>query len=369
MKKVKTGIIIPAIIFIILVLCSPLIFMYKSPQDESVQKWNKKITVTDGKVDQDKTTTDFTVNKTGEITLFFSFLPVGVEKEDVLDVDINKIGCLTTVVVENEKGEIEYTSTAGSVFLDTTMYLEAGNYTVTYYYHSDAEAFREFSNEYLCSNRATEQIIKETGFENFEKNATTDFVYELKVYSDKADRTHTGVILLWALGIGISFGALIAGIFKYSDAPDGKYRYDERQRTEQGRGYRAAFIATAISLIIPLMLGSTGIIGSEFMLFFIILALFIGVSVLIVYWIWHECYFAINENSTRLMIFIGIFGVLNLVISVINFIGGYLIVNGVPTFRCLNLFVALLSLEIFIAILARRAANAKLEAQEGEDEE
>lgn len=369
MKNVKIGIIIPAIIFLILVFCAPLIFLYKSPQDESVQKWKNRITVTDGKVDQDKISEKFTVNKTGEITLFFSFLPVGVEKDDVSNVDINTIGCLTTVVVENEKGEIEYTSTAGSMFLDTTMYLEVGNYTVTYYYHSDAEAFREFANEYLCSQRATEEIIKETGFENFEKNATTDFIYELKVYSDKADRTHTGVILLWALCIGISFGALIAGIFKYSDAPDGKYRYDERQRTEQGRGYRAAFIATAISLIIPLMLGSTGIIGSEFMTFFIILALFIGVSVLIVYWIWHECYFAINENSTRIMIFIGIFGVLNFIISVINFIGGYLIVNGVPTVRCLNLFVALLSLEIFIAILARRTANAKLEAQEGEDEE
>lgn len=369
MKNAKIGIIIPAIIFLILLFCTPLIFLYKSPQDESVQKWKNRITVTDGKVDQDKTTADFTVNKAGEITLYFSFLPVGVEKDDVSNVDINKIGCLTTVVVENEKGEIEYTSTAGSVFLDTTMYLEAGNYTVTYYYHSDAEAFREFANEYLCSQRATEEIIKETGFENFEKNATTDFIYELKVYSDKADRTHTGVILLWALCIGISFGALIGGIFKYSDAPDGKYRYDERQRTEQGHGYRAAFIATAISLIIPLPLGSTGIIGSEFMTFFIILALFIGVSVLIVYWIWHECYFAINENSTRMVIFIGIFGVLNCIISVINFIGGYLIVNGVPTVRCINLFVALLSLEIFIAILARRTANAKLEAQEGEDEE
>ena len=109
MKKVKTGIIIPAIIFIILVLCSPLIFLYKSPQDESVQKWNSRITVTDGKVDRDKISKKFTVNKTGEITLFFSFLPVGVEKDDVSNVDINKIGCLTTVVVENEKGEIEYT--------------------------------------------------------------------------------------------------------------------------------------------------------------------------------------------------------------------------------------------------------------------
>ena len=161
MKNVKTGIIIPAIIFIILVLCSPLIFMYKSPQDESVQKWNKKITVTDGKVDQDKTTTDFTVNKAGEITLYFSFLPDGVDKDDVMNVDINKIGCLTTVVVENEKGEIEYTSTAGSVFLDTTMYLEAGNYIVTYYYHSDAEAFREFANEYLRFMQARRDFKEE----------------------------------------------------------------------------------------------------------------------------------------------------------------------------------------------------------------
>lgn len=368
MKNNKIGIIIPAIVFAILLLCTPVIFLVKSPQDTSVQKWKNRVTVTDGKVSQDSITADFTLKESGETTLYFSILPVGVEKDDVLDVDIKKIGYLTTIIVENEKGEIVYTSTAGSVFLDTTMELEAGKYTVTYYYHSDAEDFKAFAAQNLCSERAAEEIIKEAGFDSFEKNASEDMAYELKVYSDAADRKHTSFILLWAMGMGISVGAIIAGIFRYTDSPDGKYRYDERQRAEQGNGYRAAFITIAFSILIPLILETTGIIGSEFMSFLLIFALFAGASVLVVYWIWHECYFAINENTSRLMIFIGLFGVLNFIISVINIVNGWFFENGVPSVRSINLFVALLSLEIFIAILARRAANAKLEAEEGEDE-
>ena len=369
MKNNKLGIIIPSIVFGFFLLCMPLLFLFKSPQDNSVQTWKNQVTVTDGKLNQDSTTMDFTLKKSGETTLYFSILPVGVEKEDIADVDINKIGYLTTIIVENEKGEIEYTSTAGSVFLNTTMELEAGKYTVTYYYHSNAEDFKAFAVKNLCSERAAEEIIKEICFDSFEKNASEEMAYELKVYAEKADLLHTNIIILWALGMGVSCGVMIAGVFRYTDSPDGKYRYDERQRTEQGHGYRAAFIAMAFSLIVPMILGSTGIIGGEFMTFFITFALFIGVSVLIIYWIWHECYFAINENSSRLVIFIAIFGVLNFIISAINLIHGYMFVNGVPTFRCINLFVAILALEIFIAILARRAANAKLEAQEGEDEE
>ena len=369
MKKANTGIIISAVIFILLACCTPLIFIYKSPQEESTQKWVNEIKVTDGVVDQEGFTADFTIKEAGEYTVYFSFLPVGTDKENLENVDVKEIGFLTTVIIEDEKGDVVYTSTAGSVYLDTTMYLEAGNYTVNYYYHSDADEFRKFANKNLTCERETERIIADCGFDGFAKNVSTIFDYTLKVYPAKADQIHTAVIILWALAIGISFGCMIGFLFRKMDDPEGKQRYDERQKIEQGRGYRIGFIATMISILVSFIFQGTGILPAAYLLFLVILSAFIGLSVVIVYWIWHECYFAINENSTRFLIFIGLFGILNMVISVINILNGWMFENGVPNFRCMNLLVAVLSLEIFIALLARRTANAKLEAAEEEEEE
>lgn len=368
MKKKKTLIIVPIIIFILLLCATPIIFGMKSPQDESVQGWKKTITVTDGKVDADKVTADFTVNKTGEYTVCFSFLPEGTEKDDVLNVDINKLGFLTTVIIEDEKGEVVYTSTAGSITLDTTMILDAGKYTVNYYYHSDAEDFRSFANANLTCERETEKIISDTGFESFEKNAITDMSYELKVFSTKADNLHSALILIWALAMGLSVGILIGGIFLYSDTKDGKYRYDERQRVEQGKGFRLGFIVMAISLGLSIILHTSGAFGSGYMVFFTCLSFFAGTAALLFYLIWHECYFAINENTTRFIIFIAMFGVLNLVITILCIIGGRLVINGVPSFNILNLFVAILALEIFITTFIRRSVNEKLAKEEEEEE-
>ena len=369
MKKANTKIIISAIIFILLACCTPFIFLYKSPQDESTQKWVKEIKVTDGVVDQESITADFTIKEAGEQTIYFSFLPNGTDEEDIGNVDIKDIGFLTTVIIENEKGEVVYTSTAGSVYLDTTMFLEAGKYTVNYYYHSDADEFRKFANENLTCERETEQIIADSGFDGFAKNASTTFDYTLKVYSTKADKTHTGIIIIWGVSIGIACGLLLGFLFKKADDPEGKQKYDERQKIEQGRGYRIAYITTMICLLVSLILNGSGILPVGYMVFLTILSAFFGASVLIVYWIWHECYFAINENSKRYLIFIGIFGVFNMVISVINIVNGWMFENGVPTFRCTNLLVAVLFLEIFAALLARSTANKKLAAAEEEDEE
>jgi len=368
MKKVNIGIIISAIIFVLLACCTPFIFLFKSPQDECVQKWVNEINVTDGILDQESITADFTVNKAGETTIFFSFLPEGTGEEDIQNVDIKDIGFLTTVIIEDEKGDVVYTSTAGAVYLDTTMYLEAGKYTVNYYYHSDADEFRKFSNENLTCERETEQIIEDSGFDTFSKNASTRFDYTLKVFSTKADKTHTSVIILWGAAIGVSFGCMIGFLFRKADDPEGKQKYDERQKIEQGRGYRIGYIASMICILISFIIHSTEILPAGYLVFLVILSVFIGASVLIVYWIWHECYFAINENSKRFLIFIGIFGVFNMVISVVNIVNGWMFENGVPNFRCTNLLIAVLSLEIFIALLARSMENKKLAAAEEEDE-
>ena len=369
MKKANFKIIISAVVLLLLACCAPFIFLYKSPQDKCVQKWTNQINVTDGKLDTEKTEADFTVSNAGEYTICFSFLPEAVVKEDVMTVDMNDIGFLTTVVIENAKGEIEYTSTAGAVFLDTTMFLDAGTYTVTYYYHSNADDFKAFATRNLCSERAAEEIVANTGFDAFSKNASNTMAYELTVFSTKEDNTHSALIILWAIALGISCGMLVGFIFRKADDPEGKQKYDERQKIEQGRGYRIGFIATMISLLVSFILHGTKILPAGYLGFLVILSMFIGASIVIVYWIWHECYFAINENSKRFLIFIGIFGIINMVISVINIMNGWMFENGAPNFRCTNLLIAVLSLEIFIALLARRMANKKLEAAEEEEEE
>ena len=99
------------------------------------------------------------------------------------------------------------------------------------------------------------------------------------------------------------------------------------------------------------------------------IAIFLGLLSYVVYCIWHESYFAINEKSTRVIILFAFIAAINIVIGIINAIHGQIIVDGRITFRILNPLCAVLFIVIFATMLLKRIANSKNASADEEEED
>ena len=98
-------------------------------------------------------------------------------------------------------------------------------------------------------------------------------------------------------------------------------------------------------------------------------AVFLGLITYAVYCIWHESYFAINEKTTRVIIFFAFIALINLVIGIINIINGQIIVDGRITFRILNLFCTVFFVVIFATMLLKRISNSHKSSNEEEEDD
>ena len=90
-------------------------------------------------------------------------------------------------------------------------------------------------------------------------------------------------------------------------------------------------------------------------------SILVGVAVFASYCIWNDGYFALNENRESMLIMFGLIGAMNLVIGIGNLVSGAIIENGALTFRCINLFCALLFLVVFVVLLIKQIKDRKEE--------
>ena len=89
----------------------------------------------------------------------------------------------------------------------------------------------------------------------------------------------------------------------------------------------------------------------------------IAILVHVVYSIWHECYFSLNEEPKKVLLLFGIISVVNVLIAINQGIHGELIENGMLTNSCANLVVAVMFGIIMIA-LAIKTVLKKAEVEE-----
>ena len=97
-------------------------------------------------------------------------------------------------------------------------------------------------------------------------------------------------------------------------------------------------------------------------------ALFISITVYALYCIWHESYFAINRTGKGTMIMLAVICLMNLFISIVNGLSGLIVINGVPTFRILNVYCVIAFAIIFIAMILKKVSTGISESSEDEEE-
>jgi hypothetical protein len=168
-----------------------------------------------------------------------------------------------------------------------------------------------------------------------------------------------GMVLFFVLGCREVL--IMAGV----DVHD---KYDERQILEQGKGFKLGFFTLLIELGIMMCIDCTGIIPYSSTYVFYGAALFISLTVYAVYCIWHESYFAINRTGKGTMIMLAVICLMNLFISIVNGLSGLIVINGVPTFRILNVYCVIAFAIIFIAMILKKISIGLSESSEDEEE-
>ena len=91
----------------------------------------------------------------------------------------------------------------------------------------------------------------------------------------------------------------------------------------------------------------------------VVFGIMLGVGVYAVYCIWHEGYFALNENPKRVLIAFTVIAAANFWIAAANIIDGVMVENGMLTFRSMNLFCGIMFLVIVAALFFRKRWNAR----------
>lgn len=160
-----------------------------------------------------------------------------------------------------------------------------------------------------------------------------------------------GGILIGAL-IGCVVGVLILKKTKTDGAI--KCKYDERQQTVRGIGFKYGFFTIIIYDLIAGFLTATSegkqyVDNAVLMLFGIFLGIFVYVS----YCIWNDGYFSLNQNKTAVLIAFAVIALANFALAAIEITHGVMIEDGVLTFRCTNLLCGILFILIFLVLVAK----------------
>ena len=326
--------------------------------------WSWDITVKDGTVDSGSTSGNFMVDKEDTYSLEISWTPSGVNTGDATEADT---GFVSACVITDEKGNYVYAASGLSGKVKFTTELNTGAYNIDYYYFTNANDYTEFSKTWLCGEAAAQTAAAEFDFDKLAKDGTYKMNFSLKT---EAAEWFASIALWIVLGLIVAViltSLIILAVTKgrYVTSP----KYDERQELERGNGMRYAFFTTLIALLTAIIIDSIEIIPLERVSILYMVCFFVGIAVYVVYCIWHDCYFALNENRTSMMIFFALIGAFNLLLSLNKIRTGEMIENGRFAPTVLNLFCAILMLILFIAVLGKKIAVAAGRSEADEDED
>lgn len=327
----------------------------------SDQSWAEMISVEDGKVSPQSSNVTFHVNEDGNYNIAYSWVPDGTDVNDIDKMDPSKTSFLTVIKITDKDGVTKFSTTAGAIYLNTTNFLEAGDYNVAYYYFADREEFIEYAKKYFCSEEEASELADTYDFANNIKDCTCKMNYNLNVKSVDADGSFVFFIMFIAISVIIIFTFMA---LKASQKSTSLPEFDERQQIIRGKGFKYGFFAILISEGIALFVDSTNALPMIDSSVLYVVSIFVGLFIFAVYCAWNEAYFALNQNSRFMIIYLSFIGILNAVIFVLNVIRGNVIENGKITMSFLNLICALFFLALFTVCAVKKAINAKEDTSE-----
>ena len=371
MRK-KMTIISSLLLVLLLGLTAYWIFFRDTKGASWTSEWSFDITLSDGKAEPQMSHGNFTIEEDGSYILSLKYLPKGSSIKSLFDHPETAPAFLAGCVITDEQGRLQYAISGDFFTVDASMELTAGTYNLDYYYLTNREDYIEFAKTYLCGSAMAENYADGIDFpspsevaEESSKQETWSMEYAIGVARSGAQNIQSVAILLGLL-IGL---CLLVLIFSLSlKGPEWKERYDERQELERGRGFKYAFFTMLIYFLAMLILDTAVIPLAVDTSVLYCSGIFLGILVYMVYCIWHESYFALNQNMRTTMITLGLIGLFNFVIGLSHLVGGAMIENGRLTFHAINFLCAFLFIALFLTMLLKRIVSTKVNSADDEDD-
>ena len=86
-----------------------------------------------------------------------------------------------------------------------------------------------------------------------------------------------------------------------------------------------------------------------------------GMLVYVIYAIWNEAYFSLNENPKAIMIAFAFIGLINLTLGIVRMFDGTFLTDGKMTFNSINFLLGIGFVIIFMTLAAKQIANKREE--------
>lgn len=312
-----------------------------SHEQEAAISFAQEITVANGKAEPEMTAWELPISQEGR----YSFHAKWQAQQPPF-----VSGC----VVKNEQGQAVFAVTGDSVAADSMeMRLTKQTYRVEMYYLTNEQDYTRFVKDYIGNAEDTEAVVI-SEFESAGIGNDGTFIINYTIEARKAINAvvvgvYAGVI------IGIICVVLLLALTKNGDSA--KCRFDERQELVRGRGFKYGFFTLLICNFIVFMLEMSDVPVYAETEVIVVINCLIGISIYVIYCIWNEGYFALNENRKRLMVAFAVIGVGNLLVSAVNIAEGTMIENGKLTFRSLNLCCGLLLIVVFVTLLLKKVCK------------
>lgn len=261
-------------------------------------------------------------------------------------------GMITGVIFTAPDGTMEYAATADSCQADSSiLQLQPGMYRLEIYSLLSQKELREF-----WANMDSTLLMKDY---SFVETATLQMNYTILLKKASVFSLGEKCVILCGILLGLLMSYIVLVVIKKGDST--KAVYDERQQAVRGTGFKIGFftmlgldgcIVLLHLLEIPIpadieMIAATGAI--------------IGIGVYAVYCSWKDGYFALNENRNSMLVFLGIIGLINIALAIVDIITDTLFQNGSLTFRGINLLCGILVMIVFLTLLIKKVQDEKEE--------
>jgi len=172
----------------------------------------------------------------------------------------------------------------------------------------------------------------------------------------------TGVVF------GLLLGVLIVVVLTRFANKNRKLKtdYDERQEIARGKGFKVAFYSMVGYSVINLILALADLPLPMEPAVQAFSYLAIGVMVDIIYCIWNDCYWGMNNNKKKYIIFMLAAGLLNLIVPIRAALADTLVVNGALSTPGINLMCSVILLATAVITTAKAIRESKSSDMEEE---
>lgn len=171
-----------------------------------------------------------------------------------------------------------------------------------------------------------------------------------------------GILVLFGIIAGILLGVFLQRKTRTDNSK--KCRYDERQEVIRGKGFKYGFFTILIcnGLSVCMKIAEVSLFAELELP--IIIGSLIGIGVWVVYCIWNEGYFALNENKGRIMILFVTAAIMNFCVGAHALVHGIAIQDGKLTYQSINFFCGLLFIVIFLTMFLKKVYKDGKDEQE-----